>query len=185
LREIAGGRVNSGRRAKSKPPSPPKAGTENADDFDEVLQDTIVEGTEPLPLDAELQQDPEPQTEKEIVQASNTLPQTLSRRARTQTGSADLESVSEDVSTEDMRDALSRIGSEIETLMENAPANLADDNEGNEEAEEETVIEDDRSLNAIVRRMSHEGMSQSQIAQQLGLPREEIALILSIGNDRN
>ena len=48
------------------------------------------------------------------------------------------------------------------------------------EGEEETVIEDDKSLKSVVRRMAKQGMSEAQIAMQLGLPREEIALLLSI-----
>ena len=53
-----------------------------------------------------------------------------------------------------------------------------------DEDAEETVLEDEQSTKAIVRRLANRGMSQAQIVQRLGLPREEVALMLSIAEDR-
>ena len=80
-----------------------------------------------------------------------------------------------------MKNALEKISSDIQTLMEQNTFNAA---EVEDENAEETVLEDEQSTKAIVLRLANRGMSQAQIVQRLGLPREEVALMLSIAEDR-
>ncbi|MCZ6679170.1 MAG: hypothetical protein O7E52_18210 [Candidatus Poribacteria bacterium] len=179
LREIAAHPFDAEARVASQSESDFTVNAEDAADFDEVLQTEVAE----LPPLDNFRQEPTPQTQEpplaraEVIPTPNAASEAPSRNSRTQPIPAN-----PTVSTEDMKQALAQISSEIEELMDQGPATSAHEIE----VDEETVLEEaDQSLEAVVLRMTEEGMGESQIAQQLGLPREEIALMLSLANNRD
>ncbi|MFB3040601.1 MAG: hypothetical protein ACE1ZS_02190, partial [Candidatus Poribacteria bacterium] len=147
-------------------------------DFGTILQNANS-GISDLPsIDTPVHDDSSPQSqESNATEVSPQFDEIQTEPA------ASIASVQSGPSPEDMRKALEQISSAVGTLMAQYSTNPAKDPRLAEPNIDEAVVEDDRSVKAVVRKMNAEGTDQAQIAQQLGITREEVALMLSISED--
>ena len=134
----------------------------SSQDFDTILQNANSEISDLPSIDTPVHDDSSPQSQE---------------------SAASIASVQSGPSPEDMRKALEQISSAVGTLMAQYSTNPAKDPRLAEPNIDEAVVEEDRSVKAVVRKMNAEGTDQAQIAQQLGITREEVALMLSISED--
>jgi len=150
----------------------------SSQDFDTILQNANS-GISDLPsIDTPVHDDSSPQSQESYAtQVSPQFDEIQTEPA------ASITSVQSGPSPEDMRKALEQISSAVGTLMAQYSTNPAKDPRLAEPNIDEAVVEDDRSVKAVVRKMNAEGTDQAQIAQQLGITREEVALMLSISED--
>ena len=147
-------------------------------DFDTILQNANS-GVSDLPsMDLPVHDHPSPQSRESY--ATEVSPQFDEIQTEP---AASIASVQSGPSPESMRTALEQISSAVRILMAQYSTNPAKDPRLAEPNIDEAVVEDDRSMKAVVHKMNAEGINQAQIAQQLGITREQVALMLSISED--